>query len=70
MPETAECPSFLAVLPPAFGETRPPLPYQVLKGREPGGNAPHRYTTSEAYRAQGYACQPFHRPISKLLKVG
>jgi hypothetical protein len=70
MPESAESPPFLSVVPPAFAETRPPLVYQVLRGVEPGNNTPHRYTRSEAYRAEGYACHPFHRPITKLLPGG
>ncbi len=65
MPDNVEVSRFLDVVPPAFGETRPPLVYQVLTGTPPGDRAPHRYVRSEAYHAQGYACQPFHRPLSK-----
>lgn len=70
MHETPEAPKFLSVVPPAFGETRPPLVYQVLTGTEVGNRTPHRYARSEAYRAQGYACHGFHRPLSKLLPPG
>jgi hypothetical protein len=70
MPTTAESPPFLAALPAAFAESRPPVVYQVLRGVEPGGGTPYRYARSAPYRAEGYACHPFHRPLTKLLPAG
>lgn len=67
MPESPEIPRFLDVVPAAFAETRPPLVYQLLTGTLPGDRTPHRYVRSDAYHAEGYACQPFHRPLSKPL---
>jgi hypothetical protein len=70
MPETPESPAFLSVLPPAFAETRLPVPYRLLRSAEVGGGPASRYARSEAYRAAGFACQPFHRPLTKLLRAG
>jgi hypothetical protein len=70
MPEPAETPTFLSVLPTAFAEMRLPVSYRVLKGTETGADAANRYVPSEPYRAAGLACQPFHRPLTKLLRAG
>jgi hypothetical protein len=70
MSDHAENPSFLSVLPPAFAEARLPVTYRVLKSTEVGAGAVYRYAPSERYRAQGFACQPFHRPVTKILRGG
>ena len=63
-----ERPAFLSVVPRAFAEVRPPLAYRLLKAADVSEQATHRYAPSDAYRAHDYACVPFHRPLSKVLR--
>lgn len=61
---------FLSVLPPAFSLTRVPVAYRVLRSTDLSDTPSIRQVNSEAYRTTGYACQRFHRPLSKLLRIG
>ena len=70
MPEAADRPRVLSVLPPAFAEERLPVAYRMLRCTDISDLPAFRHATSEAYRTTAFACQPFHRPLSKLLRLG
>jgi len=69
MSESPESAAFLSVVPAAFGETRLPLTYRVLQSAEGGTVGVNRSAPSEPYRATRFACQPFHRPVTKPLRA-
>lgn len=70
MADPKEPSAFLSVLPPAFSLARIPVAYRVLRSTDLSDTPSIRHVNSEPYRTTGYACQPFHRPMSKLLRIG
>lgn len=49
----------------AAGRELVPVVYRFLQDQPPESVTPVRLAESEFYRATGYACWRFHRPLSK-----